>query len=117
MFNITGIRKFPTSAYDANFMYNTKSNENVEVGSKIVPVYRVTDIAANSDQTADGEEITFSEKSGITREALQDGYYIMSARITDQRGDTYYAPVIGATVTGGKVVEWKLDPSFYGNPY
>lgn len=117
VFNITGIRKIPTSTYDANFMFNTKSNEKVEEGSKIVPLYRVTDIAANIDQTLDGEEITFTAKSGITREALQDGYYIMSARISDQRGDTYYAPVVGATVTGGEVVEWKLDPTFYGNPY
>ena len=41
----------------------------------------------------------------------------MSARITDQRGDTYYAPVVGANVTDGKIVEWKLDPTFYGTPY
>ena len=76
-----------------------------------------TDFETNSDQTVDGEEITISENSGITREALEDGYYIMSARISDQRGDTYYAPVVGATVSGGKIVEWKLDPAFYGNPY
>ena len=98
-------------------MYNTKSNEQVEEGSKIVPVYRVTDIMANSDQDVEGEEITFSDGSGITREALEDGYYVMSARITDQRGDSYYAPVVGATVEGGKVVKWKTDPNFYGKPY
>ena len=117
VFNITGIRKIPTTVYDANYMYNTKSNEQIEVGSKIVPVYTVTDLDANSRQPVDGEEITFTEKSGITREALQDGYYVMSARITDQRGDTYYAPVVGANVTDGKIVEWKLDPTFYGTPY
>ena len=94
-----------------------KSNEKVEEGSRIVPVYRVTDLMANSDQDVDGEEITFSEKSDITREALEDGYYVMSARITDQRGDSYYAPVVGATVKGGKVVKWKTDPNFYGKPY
>ena len=116
-FSITGIRKIPIMNPDANFMYNTKSNEQVEEGSKIVPVYRVTDIMANSDQDVEGEEITFSDGSGITREALEDGYYVMSARITDQRGDSYYAPVVGATVEGGKVVKWKTDPNFYGKPY
>ena len=65
----------------------------------------------------DGEEITFSERSGITREALEDGYYVMTARISDQRGDTYYSPVVGATVKGGKVVKWKTDPNFYGKSY
>ena len=117
VFSITGIRKIPLTGDDANFMYNTKSNEKVEEGSKIVPIYRVTDIEANSDMDVDGEEITFSEKSGITREALQDGYYVMSARISDQRGDTYYSPVVGATVDGGKVTKWRLDPNFYGNDY
>ena len=116
-FSITGIRKIPDSDDDANYMYNTKSNEKVEEGSKIVPVYRVTDIMANSDRDEDGEEITVSERSGITREALEDGYYVMTARISDQRGDTYFAPVVGATVNGGKVVKWKTDPDFYGKPY
>ena len=117
VFNITGVREIPLSGNDANFMFNTKSDKKIECGSKIVPLYRVTDFETNSDQTVDGEEITISENSGITREALEDGYYIMSARISDQRGDTYYAPVVGATVSGGKIVEWKLDPAFYGNPY
>lgn len=116
-FRITGVRKIPESGDDANFMYNTKSNEKVEEGSRIVPVYRVTDLMANSDQDVDGEEITFSEKSDITREALEDGYYVMTARISDQRGDTYYSPVVGATVKGGKVVKWKTDPNFYGKSY
>ena len=117
VFSVTGIREIPSFGGDVNYMYNTKSNKKVEVGSKIVPVYRVTDIEANSAQDVDGEEITFSEKSGITREVLGDGYYIMSARISDQRGDIYYAPVIGATVTDGKVTKWKLNPYFYGTPY
>ena len=116
-FRITGVRKIPESGDDANFMYNTKSNEKVEEGSRIVPVYRVTDLMANSDQDVDGEEITFSEKSDITREALEDGYYVMTARISDQRGDTYYSPVVGAIVKGGKVVKWKTDPNFYGKSY
>jgi hypothetical protein len=117
LFNITGVREIPLFGGDTNFMYNTKSDKKVEAGSKIVPVYRVTDVAANSDQDTDGEEITFTERSGITREVLGDGYYIMSARILDQRGDTYYAPVVGMTVTDGKIAEWKTDPDFYGNPY
>ena len=117
VFSITGVREIPLSGNDANFMFNTKSDKKIECDSKIVPLYRVTDFETNSDQTVDGEEITISENSGITREALEDGYYIMSARISDQRGDTYYAPVVGATVSGGKIVEWKLDPAFYGNPY
>lgn len=29
-FRITGVRKIPESGDDANFMYNTKSNEKVE---------------------------------------------------------------------------------------
>ena len=117
VFSITGIRKIPTNGNDANFMYNTKSNEKVEEGSKIVPVYSVTDLEANSTQDTDGEEITISEKSGITREALEDGYYVMSARISDQRGDIYYAPVVEAIIADGKVTKWKLNPYFYGNPY
>ena len=67
-----------------------------------------------------GDGIDYELASGqleMPREVLEDGYYIMSARISDQRGDIYYAPVIGATVTDGKVTKWKLNPYFYGTPY
>jgi hypothetical protein len=117
VFSITGVREIPSSGNDVNFMFNTKSDKKVEDGSKIVPIYRVTDIEANSAQDVDGDTITFSEKSGITREALEDGYYVMSARISDQRGDIYYAPVVEAIIADGKVTKWKLNPYFYGNPY
>ena len=39
---------------------------------------------------------------------------LTSAVITDPRGDTYYSPVVGATVSGGKVTARNVDDNFFG---
>ena len=114
-FTVNGIAKIPNSAENVNFLTNTKSVEEVETGSKIVPLYQVTDMISQKILEKEGKSVTFRSGSSIECKTLGNGYYLTTAVITDQRGDRYYSKVVGNTVSGGSVSERKVDATFYGS--
>ena len=117
--HITGVRKVPTGVMDdVNYLYNTRSQEEVEIGAKITPLYDQSDISDNSTSNIKGRTVTFN-KSGVTlrREALPSGSYLSSAVISDTRGDNYYSGVVGSTMSGGTMSGWAVDSRFFGRDY
>lgn len=118
--HITGMRKVPQGGLaenQVNYLVNTRSTEEVESGAKITPIYVYTDFLTNSTENVNGKEITFGEKTQLSREALPAGYYVASAVITDPRGDSYYSAVIGATMKNGIMDDWHVDTRFFGRDY
>ena len=116
--SITGVRKVPNGPLpDVNYLINTRSNEEVEYGAKIIPVYQQSDFSVNSTGNVNGTRITFSEKTSLKLEPLPDGYYLSTAVISDPRGDSYYSAVVGATLKDGALTGWQTDARFYGRDY
>ena len=115
VFTINGIAPIPTNSENVNFLTNTKSVQEVKVGSKIVPLYVVNDLVSQKTFEKEGKSVIFRNSSSIECKGLGNGYYLTTAVITDQRGDRYYSKVVGNTVSGGSVTERKLDETFYGS--
>jgi membrane protease YdiL (CAAX protease family) len=113
-FSISGITEIPSDEEDVNFLTNTKSLEEVEAGSTIIPLYQTNDLYLEKVEEKEGKSVTFGAGSSIDCKPLVDGYYLTTAVITDQRGDRYYSKVIGNTVSHGTVSERKVDPTFFG---
>lgn len=117
-FSINGIREIPDPNTDGiNYLTVSRSMTEIKDGSKIIPVYVVDDLKTNQRTEKKGETVKLTSSSRITRKALPNGYYLCSAVITDQRGESYYSAVVGHTVSGGKVSERKVDTDFYGRDY
>jgi len=113
---VTGVRKVDSD--DAiNYFVNTRSNEQIETGARIVPLYLRTDFSMNTTSTVEGNRVIFSGMSDFEKRSLPDGYYLATAVIGDQRGDSYYSAVVAADIRGGAVKEWKADNRFYGRDY
>lgn len=116
--SITGVRKVPTGAMDdVNYMTNTRSNESVEYGAKITPVYQQTVFSSNSLETVNGKRISFGKNTRLRLEPLPAGYYLSTAVISDPRGDSYFSAVIGSTMKGGAMEDWRIDSRFYGTAH
>ena len=114
---ITGVRKVPTSAEDANYMINTRSREEVTFGASITPVYLRENFKSNSIDNVHGREITFGKNTSVRMETLPEGQYLSTAVITDPRGDSYYSAVIASTMERGTMQSWRTDPRFYARAY
>ena len=73
----------------------------------------------NSELGDNGLELPafFSARTDLQLKPLPDGYYLSTAVISDQRGDSYYSAVIGATVNRGSIGGWSADERFYGRDY
>ena len=111
---INGVSEIPYDAGNDNFITNTKSVQEVRVGSTIEPVYDVYDYNTGSEEEKCGVSIKFGKNSAVSRTILENGYYLTAAVITDQRGDKYYSKVVGHTVSHGAVSERKIDEEFFG---
>ncbi|MBO5998743.1 MAG: hypothetical protein J6P87_03560 [Lachnospiraceae bacterium] len=115
---ITGVRRVPgNSAADVNYLINTRSNEEIEFGSKITPVYQKSDFSDNSLSNVYGKQITFGRNTRLEMEALPAGEYLSTAVITDPRGDSYYSAVMASTLERGEMKDWRTDPRFFGRDY
>lgn len=114
--SLLGVREISNDG-GINYLNNTRSQQELEEGKTIVPLYTVTNFADNSTDTKEGKSVRFSRKTQLTRELLPKGYYLCTAVISDQRGDSYYSNVVGLTVSGKGAEDWKLDPRFLGRGY
>lgn len=116
--NVIGIRKTPNGLLpDVNYLSNTRSNEVVEYGAKIRPVYEQVNFTFNSKRTVYGKDVTFKESTSLKCEALPSGSYLSTAVITDSRGDSYYSSVLGSEMAGGTMTGWEVDSRFIGRAY
>ncbi len=112
--SFTGVRMVSP---DSEVMSASRSITEIVNGAKIKPIYYVTDLETGDVYTKYGKSITFSDRTSLTLEPFEDGELLMSAVVTDQRGDNYYSAVMGATEKGGRIKDWKLRPEFYGRDY
>ena len=117
VFTITGVREMLDENDDLNYFVNARGVKTVEVGSSIVPLYDQANLKTNSITKVEGKKIRFGPRTQITRETLPDDYYLCTAVISDQRGDSYYSAVISATIKNDKITSWALDPRFIGRDY
>ena len=118
--SVTGVRKTPTGLMadsDVNFLSNSRSNEEVEYGAKITPVYKTANFADNSTGTQNGKSVTFKENTRLKREAMPAGTYLSAAVITDPRGDSYYSAVLSSKMAGSAMGSWAIDTRFIGRAY
>ena len=117
VFTITGVREMLDENDDLNYFVNARGVQTLEIGSSIVPLYNESKMEVNSLQYTEGESIRFGARTKIERKALPDGYYLGTAVISDQRGDSYYSQIISATINNDKITGWQLDPRFIGRDY
>ncbi len=117
-FTLKGVREIVSSPIGEdelaiNVFANSKTLQNLEVGSEVTPIYEVTNLETQDKEECEGEAITVKKSTKIELKGLDDGYYLTSAVITDVRGDEYYSPVMAYTMKGGKVIDRALDDGFY----
>ncbi len=115
-YTVSSIRKVNTSN-EVNSLANSRSRIEPEAGKSIVPIYEQTDLNTGETKNIKGERIIFSARTDVSRELLPEGYYLSTAVISDSRGDHYYSGVVGASVSGKKLVGWTLDERFFGRDY
>ncbi len=109
-----GVRKADS---DTEIMAYNRSVLELEERASIVPLYIRTDVKTGESETANGKKIIYSDRTELTFEPLKDGRYLMSAVISDQRGDNYYSTVVGATADDGVLIEWRTEQDFYARDY
>ena len=116
--NVIGVRKTPNGMMDdVNYLTNTRSNEEVEYGATITPVYQQADFKDNSTRNVNGKTVTFKAGTNLKRAALSAGTYLNTAVITDPRGDSYYSAVFSSRMTGSTMGNWEVDSRFIGRAY
>jgi len=118
--HVTGVRKTPTDVLadeNANYLSNSRTNEEVQSGAKITPVYKTANMTDNSTSNEKGRTVTFRENTRLSLEALPSGNYLNAAVISDSRGDSYYSAVIGSRMAGSTMSGWTVDSRFYGRAY
>ena len=117
-FSIDAIRKIPDPDEDGiNYLVDTRDRQELETGSRIIPLYTVQDFESNESREEEGDSIKIKKSTRISLEPLPDGYYLSSAVISDQRGESYYSAVVGNKISGGRVKERKIDKKFSGRAY
>ena len=67
--------------------------------------------------TETGKSILFSGRTDLEYRSLPEGDYVTSAVITDQRGDSYYSQVFGASLANGRMGDWHVEANFFGRAY
>ena len=107
---ITGVRKVSD---DPNYLSSARTEQGVEPGAIIAPIYEMTNLKDNSEDTKDGKLITLKKKTKVEMKTLPKGYYLGNAVIKDPRGDEYYSAVVGADIDSKGVDTWKIDDRFY----
>ncbi len=116
--NVIGVRKTPNGMMDdVNYLTNTRSNEEVEYGATITPVYQQADFKDNSTRNVNGKTVTFKAGTNLKRAALPASTYLNTAVITDPRGDSYYSAVFSSRMTGSTMGNWEVDSRFIGRAY
>ena len=113
---ISAVRKVDTSN-EVNSLASSRTKIEPEAGKSIVPIYQVTNLNTGETKSVNGKSVIFNTGTSITRETLPEGYYLMTAVISDTRGDSYYSRVVGASVSGKTIGSWKTDERFFGRDY
>ena len=113
---ISAVRKVDTSN-EVNSLASSRSKIEPEAGKSIVPIYQVTNLNTGETKNVNGKSVIFNTGTSITRETLPEGYYLTTAVISDTRGDSYYSQVVGASVSGRTIGDWKTDERFFGRDY
>ena len=111
---VTGVRKMPDNG-GVNFLVNTRSVETLQENDRIAPIYSVTDYGTNQQIMTEGESVTYKSSADISLKMLPEGYYLTSAVIRDQRGDSYYSRVAGINMGQNGISSWAVDDRFYGS--
>ena len=120
---INGVRKqsqlnmFGEDGESFNYLVNTKMNNELEIGDKIIPRYECEYMESGESEYLDGKTIKYKKRSEIKEEGLENGEYLGMTVIYDQRGDKYYSRVVSHEVEGGKVKNRKVDDQFFGRSY
>ena len=113
---VTGVRKVPDNG-GVNFLVNTRSVETLQENDRISPVYSVINYSTNQETLTEGESIHYKGTSDISLKMLPEGYYLTSAVIRDQRGDSYYSPVAAINMGRSGISSWVIDNRFYGSDW
>lgn len=113
---VTGVRMVPEEG-GVNFLINTRSVETLQEDDKIAPVYSVLSYGTNQETLTEGESIRYKGTSDISLKMLPEGYYLTSAVIRDQRGDSYYSPVAAINMSQSGISSWVIDNRFYGSDW
>jgi len=117
-FTIKGVREIPDEYEDTgNYLVNTKSNNELAIGDKIVPLYQANNLMNGSTYDEEGKKIKYKATSKISTKMLESGYYLGMTAINDQRGDEYYSQVVGYDISLGKLKKVEIDETFYGRAY
>lgn len=115
-FEIKGIRLFPDSTDQINYMVDTKQNIQPQLRDTIIPLYPTLDLNGVESE-AEGKKITYSSSTRIVSKPLSNGYYVGMASIYDQRGDFYNSRVISYEISGGEIKFCEVNPYFVGSDY
>ena len=113
---VTGVRKVADDG-SVNYLINTRTVETLNMDDKIAPIYDVSDFSTNQFFMAEGKEVSYKSASDIAVKMLPEGYYLCTAVINDQRGDSYYSEVAGANLGKTGIDSWVIDSRFFGRDY
>lgn len=111
---ISGISEVSSLATN---MPETRLALEIDANAKIRPIYLVTDIDTDAMYIDEGEEIIYSDKTKLLFKTIENGDYVASAVITDQRGDEYYSNIIGLTMLNGRIKNWRVENEYYPREY
>ena len=115
---IKGICEIPDENVDGiNYLIDTRAMTEVLAGSRITPIYSVSNYVTGELEEQQGKTMTFKRSSAIKRQSLPNDRYLGSVVISDIRGETYYSMVVDHVVSGGRVKERKVDEEFVGSNY
>ena len=112
--DISGISEVSNEAEN---MPESRLVVEMENNAKIYPIYVITDLNTDASYSDLGKEIIYNDKTEMLYKPIDNGEYIASAVISDQRGDYYYSSVMGLTMTNGKIKDWRLETEYYSRDY
>ncbi|MBQ8074476.1 MAG: hypothetical protein IJ237_00675 [Oscillospiraceae bacterium] len=113
---VTGVRKVADDG-SVNYLINTRTVETLNKDDKIAPIYDVSDFSTNQTFMTEGKEVSYKSASDIAVKMLPEGYYLCTAVISDQRGDSYYSEVAGVNLDKQGISSWVIDSRFFGRDY
>lgn len=101
-FSINGTK--PCTSEDEEYEFiNMRVNSESIVDSKIAPIYEVADSGSEDLYEKEGKAVKCTEKTKITRKALDDSNYAALVVINDQRGDRYNSQALLCDISGGTI--------------
>ena len=113
---VTGVRKVSNDG-SVNYLINTRSVETLNKDDKIAPIYDISDFSTNQTYPVEGKSVRYQSTSDISLKMLPEGYYLTTAVISDQRGDTYYSQVAAANIDKNGISSWGIDNRFFGRSW